>query len=373
MNDVSAIISDEPTRIASIIGRYVMGQSDSLVATSDDVGVDVRLQTGADQFDDCAVYSIGTELALVAGSDFVRGVGFSLFELGLLTLRDIGYYLVAANMSDVASMGAIPIGLLSVIRYPSSLTDDEFGQLIAGINSACTDFGVLNVGGDIGGAERVYLSATGLGMCHQDHVLLRSGAEHGDLVAVTGTTGLAGTAMAYFTKKDESGWSVPVDTERQLLDSWRHPQAQVLAGRVLGSQRLASACQDSSDGLKATLEQISEASGVQIAVDAHRVPVHPAVAAVAHEAGVDALDLTFGNSVDFQLVFTFEPAKFDRLSAAFKKYDLQFHIIGEVMSDRGETGAFLRFGEELEPLPGVAWRHQMESSSEIAAEILGKR
>lgn len=369
MTKESTGVSDEPTRIVDIIGRFVAGQSGSLLATADAVGADVRLQVGSDRSDDCAVYRLGNDLALVAGSDYVRGVGFSLFELGHLSLHDIGYYLVAANVSDVVSMGATPIGLLTVIRYPKSMSDAEFQEIVAGIHSACSDFGTLNVGGDIGGAEKVILSGTALGVCRPEDVLLRSTARPGNLVAITGHTGLAGAAMTYFTKKDQKGWNLPSEIEERLLAAWRRPRAQVEAGRVLGSKRLATACQDSSDGLKATLEQMAEASGVQVIVDEALVPIHDAVAAVASEAQLDPLGLALSNSVDFQLVFTLEASQLEELSVAFESHGLHFHVIGEVAA-ASDSGALLRRGDILEPLPGVAWRHQSEESSDIASGIL---
>ena len=58
---------------------------------------------------------------------------FRLYELGLLNEYDIDYYLVAANLSDIA-MGAYALGALSVVRYPSGMTDDVFASVLMGIS-----------------------------------------------------------------------------------------------------------------------------------------------------------------------------------------------------------------------------------------------
>jgi selenophosphate synthase len=69
-----------------------------------------------------------------------------------------------ANLSDIAAMGALPIALLTVVRYPRSLPDDDFTALMEGIRDACRQVGTPNVGGDIGSAERIILSASALGI-----------------------------------------------------------------------------------------------------------------------------------------------------------------------------------------------------------------
>lgn len=56
----------------------------------------------------------------------MRGPKFRLFEAGYLDEYDLGYYLAAANFSDIAAMGATPIGLLTVVRYPPDMSDDVF-------------------------------------------------------------------------------------------------------------------------------------------------------------------------------------------------------------------------------------------------------
>lgn len=291
----------------------------------------------------------------MVGSDYVRGPKFRLYEYGLLTEYDLGYYLAAANISDVAAMGAHPIGLLSVVRYPPAMTDFVFGQVMQGIHDACETFGAPNVGGDIGGAERLILSATALGVCRPGGALMRSGAKPGELVCLTGPTGTAGAATAYFRAHSTSE-----DIERHhredLLASWARPQARTTAGIVLGESGVVTSCQDTSDGLKATLECIASASGVGITVLEDQLRIPAPVRAVCTHLFLDPLSVIMGDSVDFELLFTVSPEKLDLLQHVFDEAEVQFHPIGMTTSDKSvhlET----RSGQRL-PLPGKAWRHQ---------------
>ncbi|WP_411760478.1 thiamine-phosphate kinase [Streptomyces tunisiensis] len=362
MTSREPVYSDEPTRVKQLVGDFLSGQSGAEVGPD---GLDVVLSVGADARDDCAVYDIGSPVTLVVGSDYIRGPKFILHEMGFLSDFDIGYYLAAANISDIAAMGATPIGLLSVIRYPHELDDAGFREVTAGIHQACTDFGTLNVGGDIGNAERVILSGTALGVCRPGKVLKRSGARPGDLLCVTGACGLLGAAVAYFPKEDSFlPGRLPEDAARKLLDSWRRPRARVAEGRVLSEKPFATSCQDTSDGLKATIEQVMQASGVGFRVTERDVPVDPAVRMVADLMQVDPLALTMSASSDFQLVFTLAPDDLEACLAEFTATGLDFFVIGEATDD-GE--ARLVGDEGGRPLPGVAWKHQKSDVSLLAS------
>ncbi|MFI1099347.1 thiamine-phosphate kinase [Streptomyces melanogenes] len=353
--------SDEPTRVRQLIGEFLTGQSGTSVGVD---GLDVRLTAGADAKDDCAVYDLSSPMSLVVGSDYVRGPKFVLYEMGLLSGFDIGYYLAVANVSDVAAMGATPIGVLSVVRYPHEVDDAEFQEVIAGIHQGCTDCGTLNVGGDIGNAERIILSAAAFGVCKPGSALMRSGARPGDLLCVTGPCGLLGAAVAYFPQRDTFDKGLPEEVERRLLDGWRRPRARVAEGRILGTKAYATACQDTSDGLKATIEQIMEASGVGFRVVEEDVPVEPAVGMVADLMGVESLALSMSASSDFQLAFTLDAGKLEKCQAEFALAGLEFHVIGEA-TDTGRAESVNHLGA-VRPLPGVAWKHQKSDISLLA-------
>ncbi|HZM76126.1 MAG TPA: thiamine-phosphate kinase [Candidatus Limnocylindrales bacterium] len=362
--------SDEPTRVAQLVSKFLSGQSGSVLGDASSSVATLAL--GADMRDDCAVFDLRGPVSLVAGSDYVRGPKFALYEQGLLSNFDIGYYVVAANVSDVAAMGAMPIGVLTVVRYPSDLSDDGFHEIMAGIHQACTDFGTLNVGGDIGNAERIILSASALGVCEQGAALTRGGARPGDRLCVTGPCGVLGAAVAYFPKREANGWVLPEATETHLLDGWRRPRARVAEGRVLSSGRFATSCQDTSDGLKATIEQLAEASGVGFDVEEDEVGIDPSVAAVAKLLDIDDIALAMSASADFQLAFTVPQESLSECRKAFAGRGLSFEVIGRAT----EPGSGLRLkgrNGEFGPIPGVAWKHQTSDISRLVADSTAAR
>src|SRR5581483_2525833 len=98
--------------------------------------------------------------------------------------------------------------------------------------------------------------------------------------------------------------------------------------------RLASACQDVSDGLRITVEELASASDVGIELYADAIPLEPCVCEVADAAGVDALAIAMGASVDFELCFAVSAAELARCKASFDEAGLACHVIGEATEEK---------------------------------------
>lgn len=358
MIDKGADISDEPDRLANIVVGMFSNQSGNRdFSTRLDNGAEVSLLAGADAQDDCAVLRLSGNQELVVGSDYVRGARFRLYEYGLLDNYDIGYYLVAANVSDVAAMGARPIGVVTVVRYPPTMTDEDFSTVLRGIQDACARFGTPNIGGDIGGADSLLLSGAALGVCLPGHALMRGGAQPGDLLCVTGPTGVAGAAMNYFRSRRVCA-RIEQEHRRSLLESWTRPHARVREGEQLGRSGVVTSCQDTSDGLKATVETIAATSGVGAVIDEQLIQPVPEVAAVCEFLKIDPMSIVFGDSVDFELVFSVPRADLDRLTELFAVHRLSFSAIGQFTAAKDVL--LRRLDGRQVPLPGRAWRHAPE-------------
>jgi thiamine-monophosphate kinase len=304
--------SDEKQRVdalKALIGAGAPPRSWSVT------GGKLVLTLGAEAGDDCAVIETSGEISLILGSDYVRGSKFALFEAGLLDHYDLGYYLVGANISDLAAMGAQPVGILDVIRYPSDLGDRDFEALIEGMRDAARRCGATLLGGDTGSAERLIISATAVGVCERGQALTRSGSRPGDLLWLSGEIGAPAAAVLNFT--ETGGHALSEAESEELLASWKRVEPRVGQGRLLATKSLANACQDVSDGLRATALEMAAMSDVKLVLDASAIPLSPTVRPVAEAAGIDPLGLAMSASVDFELLFTTPPEKTDELRTAF--------------------------------------------------------
>lgn len=328
----------------------------------------LRVLLGAAEADDCAVLDVEGTASLVWGSDYVRGTGFKLFELGVLSYYDLGWYLVAANLSDVAAMGATPLGVLTVIRYPEELSDQDFLRIVEGARDAAAFHGCDVLGGDIGGATELVLSASALGVCPRGSQIPRSGARAGDAVCLTGPVGAPAAALLYFSERRTFQQPLSTEHEAELLQAWRRVEARTAHGAVLAREQLATACQDVSDGLHTTVQELAHASSVRIELDEDAIPIAESARRVAALLRVDALALAMSASVDFELLFSVAPGDVARCRSALDAEGLAMYEIGQAVDGRGAT---LRAGGNHVELPGVGWRHQEDDVANLLRDGLG--
>lgn len=314
------------------------------------------LEVGLAEMDDAAIVGQPGGESLAIASDFVRGSGFTLFKLGLLTYYNVGYFLVVANLSDMAAMGAHPQYLTTVVRYNENMTDEEFAEVFRGIRAAADEYHTVVVGGNTGSYGMDVFAATAVGSVPKGRALLRREATVDDLLCVTGVVGRAVTALVYFGQLRASGRQLPEARENELLAAWRRPVARVSEGQMLVRERLATACQDISDGLKGTVEQLAAASSVGFELYADQIPLHDLACEIATASGADPLALAASASVDFELLFTIRPKDVERCVSAFQKHGTRISIIGRAVAPREVV--LVDGNGQRRALPGFAWRHQ---------------
>jgi thiamine-monophosphate kinase len=211
---------------------------------------------------------------------------------------DVGHRAAAANLADIAAMGAVPTALLVGLAMPAELPTAWVMALADGLHDECVSAGAVIVGGDVVRSDILVISVTALGSLEGREAITRSGAVPGDLVAVAGRLGWAAAGLAVLSR----GFRSP----RILVDAHRRPAPPYAEGpraAALG----ASAMTDVSDGLVGDLGHIALASGicVEIASDAFHVPQEFADTARALNADPMAWLLTGGD--DHALVATFPP------------------------------------------------------------------
>lgn len=311
--------------------------------------------TGLADLDDCAVIPFGDGIDLVIGSDFVRGEGFYLFSAGLLGWEDVGYYLIAANASDLAAMGATPTGVVVVFRVTSGMTMADHDAAMSGVLRACADFGMPLLGGDSGGYNASVLSATAFGTCPSGSALLRCNAKPGDTVYLSDDVGTAAAAVAWFLRGRGRGETLDRTTEESLLAAWRRPRPALDLGRLLTTAGFSACAIDTSDGLKAAARQLAEASATDVVLTPTAVPISSSALRVAEAMRLDPLALAAGDSVDFRLLFTVPQDRSEALQIALDRADLSVHRVGRITSAIGIPGAYLEVSGERVSVPGIEW------------------
>lgn len=221
------------------------------------------------------------------------------FRLDWLTWADVGWRSFMAAASDLAAMGALPLGALSALVLADAVDDAALTALAEGQAAAARTIGTSVVGGNLARGRETSVTTTLLGSAPR--AVLRSGAREGDGVFLAGAVGMAAAGLAVL----ERGLGGSVDlAPAACVDAWRRPNALVERGRAVREQ--VSAAVDVSDGLTRDVAHVAEASSVTIVLDerALRERLPPTLVRTAALLKRDALELALGGGEDYALCVT---------------------------------------------------------------------
>lgn len=254
--------------------------------------------------DDCALLELppGEQLA-VSTDTLVAGSHFPLQHDPFL----LGQRALAVSASDLAAMGATPIGFTLALTLPAADIAwlEGFSR---GLERMAEQCGMTLLGGDTTRGP-LSLGLTVFGRVPRGQALVRSGARVGDLLCVGGALGDAAGALPLVL-----GERTEADaTAQALLGRYWQPRPQLALGLAL--RGTATAALDISDGLLADCEHIARASGVALRIEQARVPLS---AALREFAGPEeALRCALSGGDDYRLAFTLPPQALPGLQTRF--------------------------------------------------------
>jgi thiamine-monophosphate kinase len=251
------------------------------------VGGAVRLGIG----DDAALVRPrpGFEVA-VSADTLVEGVHF---RREAMSARLVGQRALAVNLSDLAAMGARPVGFTWALQAPASLELRWLEGVVAGLLDEAVAHQAPLIGGNVARARETALAITVLGEVECGRALRRDGLRAGDRLFVSGPLGGAALALAR--------------SERAGARLRHRPMARIWMGRTLLKLGRCSACIDVSDGLVADLGHMLEASGVAARVDPAAIPRARGLARGARALGLDPDRLALAGGEDYELLFGWRP------------------------------------------------------------------
>ncbi|MFY0478279.1 thiamine-phosphate kinase [Achromobacter marplatensis] len=275
--------------------------------------------------DDCALFPVPPGEQVATSTDLLL-VGRHFFPD--VDPRALGHKALAVNLSDLAAMGARPIGCVLGLALPR-LDEPWLAAFADGFHALAAAHGCPLIGGDTTrSAHDLAISVTVFGAVPAGQALRRDGAQAGDDIWVSGELGAADVAYRLLDGQ------YPVDTA--LLAATRGalewPQPQVALGLAL--RGVAHAAIDLSDGLLQDLGHILAASRVGASVEFGRMPVAAALAAM------DAAPLqraVLGGGDVYQLCFTAPAAKRDAVQAAGLAANARVTRIGQTLAQPGLT------------------------------------
>lgn len=214
--------------------------------------------------DDCAV--VRAERPLCISADlFLEGVHF---RRGYFTPEEIGHKALAVNISDIAAMGARPVGFTLCLGLPSDVDTAWLEGFFSGMSALAKRHGMALAGGDLARAAQVHVSVTVWGEPApvigqpQGCYLTRGGAMPGDSLFLVGTVGLARVGLRVLESMGHAARELwPTACAAHL-----RPQPQVDAGLICARAGLTSrplSLMDVSDGLARDLPRLLGITGLR--------------------------------------------------------------------------------------------------------------
>lgn len=298
-----------------------------------------------DLADDAAVLDIPDGQRLVIAADaMVEGVHYLPDD----PPETIGRKLLRVNLSDLAAMGAAPLGYLMTTVLARGTPDDWIAGFAEGLAEDQRDFGLTVLGGDTAATPGpTCLSLTILGTVAPGAVLRRAGARPGDDVWVSGTIGDGALGLRVLRGE------LPGDAEGHLARRYRLPDPRLALGQ--GIATIAAAGMDVSDGLVQDLGHLCRAAGCGAEIEAAAVPLSGAARdLVVRDPTLLTAVLTGGD--DYELLFAAAPAAAGALRDAAARVGVAITRIGRMVATLPEVAVIADDGQLMRLARG-GWSH----------------
>lgn len=290
---------------------------------------DAESQMNLFPHDDCAVLDLDEHYLLIT-TDLINKrthlpEGASGFQ--------VGWFLMAINLSDLAAKGGVPVGFLNALALPSDLDVVFIEDIANGLVACGRAHSCPIIGGDTKSSSELTLTGIAMGTVLKDRYMPRYGCVPGDLIAVTGDLGRAGFALQKL--KDLSPPSEDDILRKLSLKLLLEVKPRLLVGQMLGKLNCINASIDLSDGLGTVLHQLGELNNVGFKIIRDTIPQIPMLNDLKTSLTEDEFEnVLLYTGGDYELLVSLEPAQFKTAQTALQLLDVPLTAIGKVQEDK---------------------------------------
>ncbi|MEM7556017.1 MAG: thiamine-phosphate kinase [Cyanobacteria bacterium P01_A01_bin.84] len=322
--------------------------------------------------DDAALLTTTPEQSLVVTTDvLIDGVHFSNQTT---SAEDAGWRAVAANLSDLAAMGASPLGITVGLGLPKDTCVSWVEDLYRGMSKCLSKYDAQIVGGDLVRSPVISINISAFGEVKSSEAIFRNQASEGDAIIVTGVHGASAAGLKLLLNPNLQK-NLSSQECQELIKAHQRPQPRLdilpvlrktikeyirdsgisplrLAEDVsptigngrrspaVGNRAFVISGMDSSDGLADALLQICRASGVGAVVKQSKISLPKSMIKLLGEQ--EALNYALYGGEDFELVLCLSPFIANNF---IKNLHSNATIIGNITSNsqvilQDDTGIF---------------------------------
>ncbi|MEB3282905.1 MAG: thiamine-phosphate kinase [Lyngbya sp.] len=250
--------------------------------------------------DDGAIITPKPDESLVVTTDMlVDGVHFSDRTT---SASDVGWRATAANLSDIAAMGASPLGITVALGLTGDTPVSWVEDFYRGMSECLEPFNTPIIGGDVCQSKVRCVSITAFGQVNPQYAIRRNTGQAGNAIVVTGVHGDSRAGLELLLKPD-FGQSLTQAQRDSLIQAHQRPIPRLDAIAILQDilpDGVIVAGMDSSDGLADAVVQICQASQIGARIEKHQIPISDALKRLLSPS--QALDWALYGGEDFQLV-----------------------------------------------------------------------
>jgi len=288
--------------------------------------------------DDMGAVAVGGGQVLVTVDQVADGVHFDLTTDPIVK---IGRKAITRNLSDVAAMAAKPVGAVAAACLPRDFGEERAKSLFDVMRATAESYDCPLIGGDISiWDQRLILTVTVFAEPGGIDPVLRSGAQVGDTIYVTGSLG--GSLLML---DDPPGYTHHMDFT---------PRIELARKLASDPATRPHAMIDLSDGLGQDLARLCERSGVSAVIDSGSLPISAAAHLAAKASGCPAWRHAMGDGEDYELCFT---APSGRLPGHIDGVPIT--PIGSIAADKAGSRVTLRLPDgSVVDAAGLGWEHQ---------------
>lgn len=302
--------------------------------------------------DDAAVMQFAGQTVLSTDL-LVEGIHF---DLSYMPLQHLGYKAVIVNLSDLYAMNAHPTQITVSLALSNRFTVEAIDEFYAGVELACSRYGVDLVGGDTTSSQTgLLISVTAVGDAKKEKLSFRSGSKVNDLIVVSGDLGGAYMGLQILEREkavfqvnpqnqpDLSSYAYAV--ERQLKPEARKDVIELLEELNI----VPTAMIDISDGLSSELLHLCKASQMGCQIYEDKLPIDPEVLRICKEFSINNTTAALNGGEDYELLFTVDQKHYEKL----KNHPL-ITLIGHVTESGSGANLVTGLGQQIE-LTAQGW------------------
>ncbi|MBD3422537.1 MAG: thiamine-phosphate kinase [Chitinivibrionales bacterium] len=301
--------------------------------------------------DDCAAYRTDSEMLTLVTTDLL--IERVHFVRASTSGYNLGHKALTVNLSDIAAMGGIPGEAFVSLAIPQDCDIEFLDDLYRGMKSLASEHKVNILGGDTTSSPAdLVINIALTGSVDPDALLLRSSAQPGDIICITGYPGESKAGLHFILNNIKPHRK----HEKMLVNRHLFPRPFIDEGQFLAQYQGVHAGIDISDGLSSDCRHLAKSSKVGVRLFEKKLPISPELQQFCEATDTNPLKHVLAGGEDYLLLVTIHPSKAEPIASTYaKEFGSPLFQIGEIY--KGSGMELVHSDGTVTQLKATGWDH----------------